>query len=174
VLDQFSLKTRRFIGPTSTVRVCTNAIGYPFFTVPCTQVAELAFIMANMGKADHGKQVYDPFVGTGDSRATMHQPTVFVCALTQRVRWWLITGSLLVASAQFGAMTLGADIDFRIVHGIQRGLSILSSADWSCLYTRLISCGTRQEMNPSTLCWTISSSITYPRQVRSSHHPAPL
>jgi len=46
------------------------------------QVAELAFIMANMGKADHGKQVYDPFVGTGDSRLMMHQPTVFVCANT--------------------------------------------------------------------------------------------
>ena len=30
----------------------------------------------------------------------------------------IITGSLLVASAQAGAYTLGSDIDFKLLHGI--------------------------------------------------------
>ncbi|XP_039117571.1 tRNA (guanine(10)-N2)-methyltransferase homolog [Dioscorea cayenensis subsp. rotundata] len=55
---------------------------------PTAMDAEVAFLMANQGLAQPGKLVYDPFVGTG---------------------------SILVAAAHFGAMTMGADIDIRVV-----------------------------------------------------------
>ncbi|KAJ3696702.1 hypothetical protein LUZ61_000407 [Rhynchospora tenuis] len=55
---------------------------------PTAMDAEMAFLMANQGHAGPGKLVYDPFVGTG---------------------------SILVAAAHFGAMTMGADIDIRVV-----------------------------------------------------------
>ncbi|XP_078172466.1 tRNA modification 11 protein [Carex rostrata] len=55
---------------------------------PTAMDAEIAFLMANQGLAGPGKLVYDPFVGTG---------------------------SILVAAAHFGAMTMGADIDIRVV-----------------------------------------------------------
>lgn len=55
---------------------------------PTAMDAEMAFLMANQGLAQPGKLVYDPFVGTG---------------------------SILVAAAHFGAMTMGADIDIRVV-----------------------------------------------------------
>ncbi|XP_020082352.1 tRNA (guanine(10)-N2)-methyltransferase homolog [Ananas comosus] len=55
---------------------------------PTAMDAEMAFLMANQGLAQKGKLVYDPFVGTG---------------------------SILVAAAHFGAMTMGADIDIRVV-----------------------------------------------------------
>lgn len=46
---------------------------------PTAMDAEIAFLMANQGLASTGKLVYDPFVGTG---------------------------SILVAAAHFGAMTM--------------------------------------------------------------------
>ncbi|KAL5982629.1 hypothetical protein ACLOJK_016704 [Asimina triloba] len=55
---------------------------------PTAMDAEMAFLMANQALAQPGKLVYDPFVGTG---------------------------SILVAAAHFGAMTMGADIDIRVV-----------------------------------------------------------
>uniref|UniRef100_R7W1E7 tRNA (guanine(10)-N(2))-methyltransferase n=1 Tax=Aegilops tauschii TaxID=37682 RepID=R7W1E7_AEGTA len=58
---------------------------------PTAMDCEMAFLMANQGLARTGKLVYDPFVGTG---------------------------SILVAAAHFGAMTMffqGADIDIRVV-----------------------------------------------------------
>ncbi|KAF7021603.1 hypothetical protein CFC21_034519 [Triticum aestivum] len=55
---------------------------------PTAMDCEMAFLMANQGLAQPGKLVYDPFVGTG---------------------------SILVAAAHFGAMTMGADIDIRVV-----------------------------------------------------------
>lgn len=55
---------------------------------PTAMDAEVAFLMANQAQAKPGKLVYDPFVGTG---------------------------SILIAAAHFGAMTMGADIDIRVV-----------------------------------------------------------
>ncbi|KAJ4835828.1 hypothetical protein Tsubulata_033033 [Turnera subulata] len=55
---------------------------------PTAMDAEMALLMANQGLVSPGKLVYDPFVGTG---------------------------SILVAAAHFGAMTMGADIDIRVV-----------------------------------------------------------
>ncbi|KAJ0101486.1 hypothetical protein Patl1_05381 [Pistacia atlantica] len=55
---------------------------------PTAMDAEMAFLMANQALVEPGKLVYDPFVGTG---------------------------SILVAAAHFGAMTMGADIDIRVV-----------------------------------------------------------
>ncbi|CAL9003436.1 unnamed protein product [Prunus brigantina] len=55
---------------------------------PTAMDAEMAFLMANQALATPGKLVYDPFVGTG---------------------------SILIAAAHFGAMTMGADIDIRVV-----------------------------------------------------------
>ncbi|CAI9103957.1 OLC1v1002556C1 [Oldenlandia corymbosa var. corymbosa] len=55
---------------------------------PTAMDAEMAFLMANQAQVKPGKLVYDPFVGTG---------------------------SILVAAAHFGAMTMGADIDIRVV-----------------------------------------------------------
>jgi len=55
---------------------------------PTAMDAEIAFLMANQALVQPGKLVYDPFVGTG---------------------------SILVAATHFGAMTMGADIDIRVV-----------------------------------------------------------
>ncbi|XP_047315113.1 tRNA (guanine(10)-N2)-methyltransferase homolog [Impatiens glandulifera] len=55
---------------------------------PTAMDAEMAFLMANQALVTNAKLVYDPFVGTG---------------------------SILVAAAHFGAMTMGADIDIRVV-----------------------------------------------------------
>ncbi|XP_031745589.1 tRNA (guanine(10)-N2)-methyltransferase homolog isoform X5 [Cucumis sativus] len=55
---------------------------------PTAMDAEMAFLMANQALATSGKLVFDPFVGTG---------------------------SILVGAAHFGAMTMGADIDIRVV-----------------------------------------------------------
>lgn len=55
---------------------------------PTAMDAEIAFLMANQALVQPGNLVYDPFVGTG---------------------------SILVAAAHFGAMTMGADIDIRVV-----------------------------------------------------------
>ncbi|KAF2309171.1 hypothetical protein GH714_001011 [Hevea brasiliensis] len=55
---------------------------------PTAMDAEIAFLMANQALVSPGKLIYDPFVGTG---------------------------SILIAAAHFGAMTMGADIDIRVV-----------------------------------------------------------
>lgn len=55
---------------------------------PTAMDAEVAFLMANQALVRQGKLVFDPFVGTG---------------------------SILIAAAHFGAMTMGADIDIRVV-----------------------------------------------------------
>lgn len=55
---------------------------------PTAMDAEIAFLMANQALVKPGKFVYDPFVGTG---------------------------SILVAATHFGAITLGEDIDLRVV-----------------------------------------------------------
>lgn len=55
---------------------------------PTAMDAEIAFLMANQALIKPGKFVYDPFVGTG---------------------------SILVAATHFGAITLGEDIDLRVV-----------------------------------------------------------
>ncbi|KAF9612363.1 hypothetical protein IFM89_039081 [Coptis chinensis] len=55
---------------------------------PTAMDAEMAFLMANQALVTPGKLVYDPFVGTG---------------------------SILVGAAHYGAMTMGADIDIRVV-----------------------------------------------------------
>ncbi|CAI5460715.1 unnamed protein product [Closterium sp. Yama58-4] len=55
---------------------------------PTAMDAELSLLMANQALARRGALMYDPFVGTG---------------------------SILVAAAHFGAVTLGADIDIRVV-----------------------------------------------------------
>ena len=52
--------------------------------------AELALLTANLSLAEPGKLFYDPFVGTG---------------------------SILIACAHYGAMTMGSDLDGRAVRG---------------------------------------------------------
>lgn len=52
---------------------------------PTAMDAEVAFLMANQAKATHGKLVYDPFVGTG---------------------------SILIAAAHYGAMTMVRSFSF--------------------------------------------------------------
>lgn len=55
---------------------------------PTSMDTEMAFIMANLAQVQGGHLVFDPFVGTG---------------------------SCLIAAAHLGALTLGADIDIRVV-----------------------------------------------------------
>ena len=57
---------------------------------PTSMDNELSLVMANMGHARPGSAVFDPFAGTG---------------------------SILIACAQFGAFTFGADIDIRVLRG---------------------------------------------------------
>jgi len=59
----------------------------------CTEV-QLAFLMINQGMVQPGDLVFDPFVGSG---------------------------SLLIAASHFGAITIGADIDARVLHGLGVG-----------------------------------------------------
>lgn len=54
---------------------------------PTAMDAEMAFLMANQAQAKPGKLVYDPFVGTG---------------------------SILVAAAHFGAMTMVSKLPFML------------------------------------------------------------
>ncbi|RWW84888.1 hypothetical protein BHE74_00006483 [Ensete ventricosum] len=78
---------------------------------PTAMDAEMAFLMANQGLAQPGKVVYDPFVGTG---------------------------SILVAAAHFGAMTMGADIDIRVVRdGRGPNCNVWSNFEQSNLRNRL-------------------------------------
>ena len=62
--------------------------------------SELALVTANLCLASPDKIFYDPFVGTG---------------------------SFPIASAHFGAMTLGSDIDGRMLRGTQPGLNLQSN-----------------------------------------------
>mmetsp|Transcript_6756 Transcript_6756/g.12369 ORF Transcript_6756/g.12369 Transcript_6756/m.12369 type:complete len:583 (+) Transcript_6756:155-1903(+) len=55
---------------------------------PTSMDNEMAAIMANMGQVEKGSMVFDPFVGTG---------------------------SILVSCAHFGAITVGGDIDIRVI-----------------------------------------------------------
>jgi len=68
-VDTYALKKRAYIGPTS-------------------MDAEVAFIMANIGKVKPGQLVLDPYAGTG---------------------------SILVAAAEHGAQVIGGDIDMRVI-----------------------------------------------------------
>lgn len=63
---------------------------------PTSMDTELSFIMANQGLVKPGTLVLDPFVGTG---------------------------SLLIACSLLGGTCVGADIDWRILHGIVKGKS---------------------------------------------------
>jgi len=62
--------------------------------------AELSLISANQARIKPGSLVIDPFVGTG---------------------------SFLVTSAYFGAMTLGGDIDIRVLRGREEGKNIVAN-----------------------------------------------
>jgi tRNA (guanine10-N2)-methyltransferase len=59
--------------------------------------AELSLVSCNIGQADKKKIVYDPFTGTG---------------------------SFLVAAANYGAMTIGSDIDIRSLKGKSKQCNI--------------------------------------------------
>lgn len=61
---------------------------------PTSTSADLAFLMANQGLCKKGDVIFDPFVGTG---------------------------SLLISCAHFGCVCVGSDIDWRVLHGKQRG-----------------------------------------------------
>jgi len=62
--------------------------------------AELSLISANQARIKPGSIVFDPFVGTG---------------------------SFLVTSVYFGAITMGGDIDIRVLRGREEGKNILSN-----------------------------------------------
>lgn len=78
----------REVGATNRKLLLPYQLKSPTYLGPTAMDAKVAFLMANQAQAMHGKLVYDPFVGTG---------------------------SILIAAAHFGAMTMGADIDIRVV-----------------------------------------------------------
>lgn len=63
------------------------------FIGPTSMPAGLSFIMSNLGKVSRRSIVFDPFVGTG---------------------------SLIVSAGHFGALCVGADLDWKILHGRTR------------------------------------------------------
>ncbi|KAK9842023.1 hypothetical protein WJX81_004620 [Elliptochloris bilobata] len=76
-------------------RVISNyALAQRAYIGPTSMNTEVAFIMCNLAQVRRSSLVYDPFVGTG---------------------------SLLLAAASMGAVTLGADIDVRVVRDGKRG-----------------------------------------------------
>lgn len=88
----------------------------------------LSLIMANMGKADSGKIIFDPFVGSGK----IHFNTLYCIYIVpfsfyiikcgdehlRRSIFMFLTGSILVAAAHYGAYVAGSDIDYNLLHGI--------------------------------------------------------
>lgn len=60
------------------------------FIGPTSMPSNLSFIMSNLGRVTKNSVVYDPFVGTG---------------------------SLLVSAGHFGALCIGSDLDWKILHG---------------------------------------------------------
>ncbi|CAL8463394.1 g2928 [Coccomyxa elongata] len=66
----------------------TYSLSKRVYLGPTSMDTEIAFIMCNQGKVRKGSFVFDPFAGTG---------------------------SILVAAAHLGAVTLGADIDIRVL-----------------------------------------------------------
>ncbi|KAL5787677.1 hypothetical protein ACOSP7_004626 [Xanthoceras sorbifolium] len=78
----------REVGAADRKRIPTYQLKSRNYLGPTAMDAEMAFLMANQALVKPGKLVYDPFVGTG---------------------------SILVAAAHFGAITMGADIDIRVV-----------------------------------------------------------
>jgi len=63
------------------------------FLGPTSMPAGLSFIMSNLGHVDRRSVVFDPFVGTG---------------------------SLLVSAGHFGSLCVGADLDWKVLHGKTR------------------------------------------------------
>ncbi|GBG83500.1 hypothetical protein CBR_g37214 [Chara braunii] len=78
----------REVGCSNRTIVSTYTLSKRRYLGPTSMDAEMAFIMANQALAMAGKLIYDPFVGTG---------------------------SVLIAAAHYGAYTVGADIDIRVV-----------------------------------------------------------
>ena len=72
---------------------------------PTAMDAEMAFLMANQALATPGKLVYDPFVGTG---------------------------SILVAAAHFGAMTMVCFSSFVLSFGLGKVVGLNSLCNLSC------------------------------------------
>jgi tRNA (guanine10-N2)-methyltransferase len=68
--------------------------------------AELSLVSANMARLKQGALMFDPFAGTG---------------------------SFLVAAAAFGAVTLGGDIDIRVLKGSTRYSSKFLNSSLSSL-----------------------------------------
>ncbi|KAF4350754.1 uncharacterized protein LOC115720686 [Cannabis sativa] len=87
-IDQRRIFFGREIGGADRKLLPTYQLKSRNYLGPTAMDAEMAFLMANQALVMPGKLVYDPFVGTG---------------------------SILVAAAHFGAMTMGADIDIRVV-----------------------------------------------------------
>ena len=71
----------------------------------------LSLIMSNMARWCHGNLLLDPFVGTG---------------------------SLLVSAALHGAIVMGTDIDFKLLHG--RG----AYEDTNCYVKMRLTCDNRR------------------------------
>ncbi len=77
--------------------------------------SEWSLLMANQALARSGSFVFDPFVGTGARPApTTRSPFPQGKLGLTRVH---LTGSILVGCAHFGAMTIGGDIDPRVLRG---------------------------------------------------------
>ncbi|KAE9446940.1 hypothetical protein C3L33_21173, partial [Rhododendron williamsianum] len=87
-VDQKRIFFGREVGTADRKLLPTYQLKSRTYLGPTAMDAEMAFLMANQALTAPGKLVYDPFVGTG---------------------------SILVAAAHFGAMTMGADIDIRVV-----------------------------------------------------------
>ncbi|KAL3693576.1 hypothetical protein R1sor_007227 [Riccia sorocarpa] len=86
--DNMSILFAREIGVSDRKVVVKYELSRRNYLGPTAMDAEVALLMANQALAKPGNLVYDPFVGTG---------------------------SILVAAAHFGAMTMGADIDIRVI-----------------------------------------------------------
>ncbi|BBN04731.1 tRNA (guanine10-N2)-methyltransferase [Marchantia polymorpha subsp. ruderalis] len=86
--DNRSIIFGREIGLSNRKVVVKYELSRRSYLGPTAMDAEVALLMANQALAKPGKLVYDPFVGTG---------------------------SILVAAAHCGAMTMGADIDIRVI-----------------------------------------------------------
>ncbi|KDD76297.1 hypothetical protein H632_c279p2 [Helicosporidium sp. ATCC 50920] len=78
----------REVGTTDRSVISKYDLRYRRYLGPTSMDTEMAFIMCNIGKVAKNRLVLDPFVGTG---------------------------SILIAAAHAGALTLGTDIDMRVI-----------------------------------------------------------
>lgn len=115
-IDKYSLKRRGYLGTTS-------------------MSSEWSLLMANQALSRPGSFIFDPFVGTG--------AVLSLLASLQSVMTLLNApaGSILIGCAHFGALTIGGDIDPRVLRGETKLNQQYTGSHARRCWLHLLTCG---------------------------------